>query len=59
MMFGGGGNTCDRADHGIGVTEANNASFVENAPGEGDFGNLIAMVDNTTDPGYALNLFVR
>ena len=27
MMIGGGGNNCERADHGIGITEANAASF--------------------------------
>ena len=29
MMIGGGGNDCNRADHGIGITETNAASFVE------------------------------
>ncbi|XP_068747108.1 uncharacterized protein [Montipora capricornis] len=28
LMIGGGGATCNRADHGIGITEANQASFV-------------------------------
>ena len=27
MMIGGGGDGCNRADHGIGVTEANEARF--------------------------------
>ena len=27
MMIGGGGSSCSRADHGIGITEANEASF--------------------------------
>ena len=30
MMIGGGGNNCNRADHGIGVTEANEARFGSN-----------------------------
>ena len=29
MMIGGGGSGCNRADHGIGITETNAASFVE------------------------------
>jgi len=29
MMIGGGGSSCSRADHGIGVVETNAASFVE------------------------------
>ncbi|RLB61149.1 MAG: hypothetical protein DRI90_12045, partial [Deltaproteobacteria bacterium] len=63
MMIGGGGdyqNACgasaERADHGIGVTEANAASFADTGAGEGDFGNDTSA---TADPGYALNLFVR
>ena len=54
MMIGGGGNNCSRADHGIGVTEANAASFVF-GNSEDDFGN---NGQNLNDP-YALNLFVR
>ena len=41
MMIGGGGELCKRADHGIGITEANDASFVENRDNnqtEYDFG---------------------
>ncbi|MBW2456829.1 MAG: hypothetical protein JRI68_20095, partial [Deltaproteobacteria bacterium] len=65
MMIGGGGdyptNSCVpstgyRADHGIAITEANAASFVYSATGEGDFGDDGA---EHADPGYALNLFVR
>ena len=54
MMLGGGGNFCSRADHGIGVTEANDASFSQSFPLE-DFGN------NGQDysDAYALNLWVR
>lgn len=29
MMIGGGGNNCAGADHGIGITEANKASFID------------------------------
>lgn len=53
MMIGGGGSTCKRADHGIGVTEANAANFAGSP--ECDFG------DNTVCSvvPYALNLWVR
>lgn len=27
MMIGGGGDGCNRADHGIGITEADSARF--------------------------------
>jgi cysteine-rich repeat protein len=56
MMIGGGGGTCNRADHGIGVTEANAASFVFGTS-EGDFGDDGG--NSHADPGYALNLFVK
>ena len=41
MMIGGGGKSCSRADHGIGITEQDAASFVEKSSGETeyDFGN--------------------
>ena len=54
MMIGGGGNACNRADHGIGVTEANDASFSDNFSKD-DFGNNGV----NTNSNYALNLFVR
>ena len=38
-MIGGGGSSCDRADHGIAITEAEQASFRETGQGEHDFGN--------------------
>ena len=40
MMIGGGGENCSRADHGIGITETNEASFAELRGGdtEYDFG---------------------
>ena len=47
MMIGGGGDNCKRADHGIGITEANEAKFGSSY----DFG------DNNNGPqGYSLNL---
>ena len=60
MMIGGGGSDCSRADHGIGITEANEASFVENDsdPTEYDFG-YDAQAEDTPSLSYALNLWVR
>ena len=51
LMIGGGGS-CSRADHGIGITEANEASFVYG--NEMDFGS-----DGSSGTGtYSLNLWV-
>ena len=55
LMIGGGGSSCSRADHGIGVTEANKASFVDSSLGESDFGNYAVA----STPGYSLNLWIR
>ena len=55
LMIGGGGTSCSRADHGIGVTEANEASFVYSATGESDFGNG----GDVPTQGYSLNLWIR
>ncbi|XP_022777554.1 uncharacterized protein LOC111318975 [Stylophora pistillata] len=52
MMIGGGGSSCDRADHGVGITEANQASFVYSA--EHDFG-----FHSRTSQSYSLNLWIR
>ena len=56
MMIGGGGKKCNRADHGIGVTEANAASFKETVHGEKDFAN---NVNSPSTSSYSLNLWVR
>ena len=55
MMIGGGGGSCDRADHGIGVTEANSPMFDESEK-QLDFGD-----DGNERPttSYALNLWIR
>ena len=54
MMIGGGGSRCDRADHGIGITEKNEAAFGTDPTGYHDFGrNLNAPTS------YAFNLWVR
>ncbi len=55
IMIGAGGGNCSRADHGIGVTEANNASFVDGGTGEADFGNDAGQPGK----GFSLNIFVR
>ena len=60
MMIGGGGRTCDRADHGIGITETNAASFVEESgpQTEYDFGSH-ADTRNPPTKSYSLNLWIR
>ena len=50
MMIGGGGSGCNRADHGIGITEANEASF--GYGDENDFGYI-------PEASYSLNLWIR
>ena len=55
MMIGGGGSNCARADHGIGLTEANEASFVDGGHGESDCGNDAG----SPDASYSLNLWIR
>ena len=61
MMIGGGGSTaCGRADHGIGITETNAASFVESGGSatEYDFG-YNAQTGNAPSQSYSLNLWIR
>lgn len=55
MMIGGGGDSCMRADHGIGVTEDGHGRFGHNTDcGYGDFG------DNCNTPtSYSLNLWIK
>ena len=63
MMIGGGGNNCDRADHGIGITETDWASFAAQGSGqpEYDFGyNPAEGGDNSfSSQSYSLNLWIR
>jgi hypothetical protein len=57
MMIGGGGEDCNRADHGIGITERNSAMF----GGEEDyydFGDIDNYISNAPS-SYSLNLWVR
>ena len=65
LMIGGGGGKCSRADHGIGITEADEASFAHDAHGdvneqetEYDFG-ASAWKDRNQANSYSLNLWVR
>ena len=63
MMIGGGGNGCGRADHGIGLTEANSGSrfggpedfidFGHDADGSNDY------QESEIQKSYALNLWIR
>ncbi len=62
MMIGGGGNACDRADHGIGITEENSVRFGGSwsfldfgyGPKRGPKYN-----ESKVQNSYALNLWVR
>jgi hypothetical protein len=55
MMIGGGGRGCARADHGIGITEENEAKFGGSRP-RYDFGY---NANNNPPSKYSLNLWVR
>ena len=62
MMIGGGGRDCNRADHGIGITEAGEASFDDSSdPPEYDFGyNPLSGGDSFYSfQSYSLNLWIR
>jgi len=37
MMIGGGGSSCSCADHGVGITETDAASFVEEGDSETEY----------------------
>ncbi|XP_067047496.1 uncharacterized protein [Acropora muricata] len=59
LMIGGGGSSCRRADHGIGITETNSASFrfrEGHGSGEYDFGDGRASARSKT---YSLNLWIN
>ena len=55
VMIGGGGGGCYRADHGIGITEENQAKF----GGSDNFLDFGHDADSTAQQPYALNLWVR
>jgi len=55
MMIGGGGDSCKRADHGIGITEEGQARFgVYNWRCDGDFGDECYLPTS-----YSLNLWIK
>ena len=57
MMIGGAGDTCMRAEHGIGVTELSEGQFGGSKSQQLDFGD-----EGDANPSpffYSLNLFVR
>ncbi|XP_074608301.1 uncharacterized protein LOC141860979 [Acropora palmata] len=56
LMIGGGGKDCQRADHGIAITEANQASFFSGEAGENDFGDGRPGARSKT---YSLNLWIN
>ena len=60
MMIGGGGSACGRADHGVGITETDAASFVELGGDqiEYDFG-YDARTGTAPSQSYSLNLWIR
>ena len=60
MMIGGGGSSCGRADHGIGITETELGSFVEEGLGETeyDFG-YGGGTGTAPSQSYSLNLWIR
>ena len=62
MMIGGGGSDCSRADYGVGITEADPASFVMTSlhpdDTEYDFG-VNAEVSQPPSQSYSLNLWIR
>jgi len=57
MMIGGGGDSCNRADHGIGITEADSALF-GSGDGDGDFGDNNNFSPNNPT-SYSLNLWIK
>ena len=65
MMIGGGGSSCRRADHGIGITEAAAASFVtgESCTGAGEYEHDFGYGSNTgcttQSQTYSLNLWIH
>ena len=60
LMIGGGGGSCERADHGIGITETASASFVEEGGAQTKYG-FGSEADATLRQSdtYSLNLWIR
>jgi hypothetical protein len=57
IMIGGGGDECNRADHGIGITELNSAMFGGELD-HYDFGEMNNYIPNAPST-YSLNIWVR
>ena len=55
-MIGGGGKDCQRADHRIGITGADQASFFSGRQREHDFGDGTASARSKI---YSLNLWIN
>ena len=54
-MIGGAGDSCKRADHGIGITEQNQAKFgIVSSNCDGDFGDSCNLLTS-----YSLNLWIK
>ena len=59
LMIGGGGKECQRADHGIGITETNKASLMgQKGQTKYDFGDN-GRSGATYNKTYSLNLWVN
>ena len=56
-MIGGGGASCSRADHGIGLTEENSPRLGTSGLETADFGD--DSIASQTTSAYALNLWIR
>ena len=56
LMIGGGGKECRRADHGIAITEADEASFFSGRQREHDFGDGTASARSKT---YSLKMWIN
>ena len=60
VMTIGAGSKCEYVDHGIGITEADQASFAHDQSGqEYDFGNNAIEDRSHATSEYSLNLWVR
>ena len=60
MMIGGGGKYCNRADHGIGITETDAASFVEmGGSATKYYFGYEANTGTAPTQSYSLNLWIR
>ena len=49
-MIGGGGKDCQNAHHGIGITEADQASFLEAKQLEHDFATTRGIIQQSLRP---------